>query len=246
MRNKFVFLHIALFLALVFAATEASAQAHPERKNIRNGNRDYESLNYGAAEGDYRSALMKNPASYEAGINLGDALYKQERYEEAEGLFELLAQNPFLTPEQRAKVLYNLGNTQFQQQKLEDALGSYGNSIINNPSDLEAKYNYAYTEKLLQENGGGEGDGEGDENQDGDGEQNPEGGDDEEGGENQNSEQDNNDGESEQDNTPEYEPNISVEDAEQMLQAIQAQEDKTQEKLEEQKQITVAPSGKNW
>ena len=54
------------------------------------------------------------------------------------------------TDDERAQAFYNLGNAQFKQQKYKEALESYKQSLRLNPSDQEAKYNYAYTKRLLQ------------------------------------------------------------------------------------------------
>ncbi|MBR6813556.1 MAG: tetratricopeptide repeat protein, partial [Tidjanibacter sp.] len=147
-------LRTALTLVLLLCACGSlSAQMFPERKHIRSGNKAYEALDYAAAEQEYRQAQIDTPSSPEAAFNLADALYKQERYEEAENTLKALTEKPeLLTAEQAAKVYHNLGNAQFQQQKLNEALESYKQAQRINPDDLETKYNLAYTKKLLEEN----------------------------------------------------------------------------------------------
>lgn len=259
-RGRYIFLIV--FAAALTAAGELFAQAHPERKHIRSGNKTYETLDYTGAEEKYRDAMMKSVGgSYEAAFNLGDALYKQERFEEAESAFKQLSEAGGLTQEQLAKTYYNLGNSQFQQQKLKEAQESYQNSLINNPADLQAKHNLAYVQKLLEEQENDGGGGGNDNNQQDQQDQNQDQNQDQE--QNNDSEnqsdpeqndqnQDNPDqgGEQDQPDKPEPqqqpEPNISKEDAEQMLEAIQRQEDKTREKMDEKKKALGAPSGKNW
>lgn len=73
---------ILTVLLLVFCGA-AAAQKYPERRAIRSGNRQYEKGAYPEAETAYRRALEKTPDSPEATFNLSDALYKQERYDEA-------------------------------------------------------------------------------------------------------------------------------------------------------------------
>lgn len=199
MNNPAKYITVVVLAALAFCA-EAAAQMHPERKHIRAGYRDYEALDYGASEGDFRTAAMKNPASFEAMFNLGDALYKQERYEEAENTFKAILENPqeyMLDGDRAAKVQHNLGNVQFAQQKLKEAAESYENSLMSNPSDLETKFNLAYVQKLMeeQENGGGDNDDNQDQNQDQDQNQNQN---DQSDG-NDNKDQDKQDGDQEQD-----------------------------------------------
>ena len=262
--------HISVFLLLLaVGCSEAYAQMYPERKHIRKGNKDYEALDYGASEGDYRTAAMKNPGSFEAMYNLGDALYKQERFEEAENTFKGIIDNSqqYLLDEARAaKVFHNLGNAQFGQRKLKEAAESYASSLIYNPSDMETKYNLAYVQKLLeneQQGGGGNddqnndqnqdqnqgGDGNNDQNQDKNdqqGDQKEDQGDDQKdkGGEDKNDQQNQPDKPSV--NPPKREGAMSVADAEKMLESMQQEEDKTRDKVNEKQAVTTTKSGKNW
>ncbi len=174
------------------------------------------------------------------------------------------------TDDERAQAFYNLGNAQFKQQKYKEALESYKQSLRLNPSDQEAKYNYAYTKRLIDDDensGGGGGD---DKNQDKD--QNKEqqqGGQDQQNGDQQKDDQQKDDKgqgddkeqqgdpqqnptqpDKEQEGDPQGEPQpvpagISPQEQEQMLDAIQAQEDRTQDKLKE-KQGVVVRGSKNW
>ena len=82
---------ILTVLLLVFCGA-AAAQKYPERRAIRSGNRQYEKGAYPEAETAYRRALEKTPDSPEATFNLSDALYKQERYDEAGKLAASAAQ----------------------------------------------------------------------------------------------------------------------------------------------------------
>ena len=270
-------LRTALTLVLLLcAAGSLSAQMFPERKHIRSGNKAYEALDYAAAEQEYRQAQIDTPTSPEAAFNLADALYKQERYEEAENTLKALSEKPeLLTAEQAAKVYHNLGNAQFQQQKLSEALESFKQAQRINPDDLETKYNLAYTKKLLEENENSDnqqqqdnneqgGDNQNDQNQDQNNDQNQDNNQDNNQnneGENPDNQNDQSDDQNDQNNngqddrmedTPpppsrDYgDSRVNQAEAEQMLNAVQQQEDKTREKVNAQQAVTVAPSGKNW
>lgn len=271
MRSKIIYTPVLLLCAaLLFTHTEVSAQQHPERRVIRSGNKAYDKEDYTGAEEKYRRALEKMPLSYEGAFNLSDALYRQEKYDEALGLLKNLSENPAITPEQRAKVFYNLGNTMFRQQKLQEAADYYKESLRNNPADADAKYNLAYVNRLMQQQQDDKNNQDNQDNQNGDGNN---------GDNNQdnNNEQDNSDSDSQKDNG--NDPNkdksdgkqdkqdgkngnqperpdsrngnggqgkISRENAESMLNAIQQQEDNTREKVNSQKAVSVGRSGKNW
>ena len=248
---------------LAAASAEAHAQKHPERRLIREGNRNYESQNYESGEQNYRKAYAANPESAEALFNLSDALYKEENYDEAVRILTELSKSPQLSDAQKAKVYHNLGNAMFSQNKLKEALEYYKESLRKDPGDRETKYNLAYVQELLKQqdqNGGGDNnDSDGNDRNDDSGDQQNNQNGDQQDQNGQNDQNDQRDGENEQnqsdsgderqENNGQQQPNkgeISREDAENILNAIQQQENKTQEKVNEQRQVTVGRSGKNW
>ena len=165
-------LYITLF---IFAAAGAQAQDMPERSLVRKGNRQYNKGNYEQAIGRYEQALQAAAGQFEATYDLGNALYKAERFDRAEQTMQQAAADSLRADTERAEAFYNLGNAQFKQQKYQEALESYKQSLRLNPSDMEAKYNYAYTKRLLDQNkdgGGGGGDDKKDQDKDQDKDQN--------------------------------------------------------------------------
>ena len=261
-------LYIILFL---FTASWAQAQQLPERSLVRKGNRQYNKGNYEQSIGRYEQALQAAPGQFEAIYNLGNALYKAERFDRAEQTMQQAAADSLRADTERAEAFYNLGNAQFKQQKYQEALESYKQSLRLNPSDMEAKYNYAYTKRLLDQNkngGGGGGndqkdqdkdqdkDQNKDQNQNGQGQQNPD-----QKGDQKDQKGDPKDQQDDQKQDPQDDKGdkgdkgdqqgqptpsgISPQEQQQMLDAIQAQEDKTQEKLKE-KQGVVVRGKKNW
>ena len=140
---------IFILLVLALLAVDAAAQQYPERRQVRKGNRAYEKGNYQDAAGRYMRALGADPSSFEAQYNLGNALHRQEMYDQAAQVQQQAAADSLAAPVDRAQAFYNLGNTQFRQQKYAEALESYKNSLRLNPDDPQAKFNYAYTKKLL-------------------------------------------------------------------------------------------------
>ena len=156
-----------MIIAALTLAIPAQAQKWPERSRVRRGNRAYERLDYGRAEERYQQALELSDTCFEAKFNLGDALYKQQRYDEAEKIFTALAADSTRSDLDRAHSFYNLGNSLFQQKKYQEALSAFKRSLRLNPADLETKYNYAYTKKYIEDNQqGGGGGGDNNQNQD--------------------------------------------------------------------------------
>jgi len=154
--------YIMAAAAVLFCCAGASAQMHPERRSIRAGNRAYAEGDYAGGEEHYRDALAREPRSFGAAFNLADALMRQERYDEALGILDSLAAGETLTARQRARTEYNRGNALLAGQKLKEAEEAYKQSLRNDPSDMDAKYNLAYVQELLrrQENDGGNGSGQ--------------------------------------------------------------------------------------
>lgn len=240
----------------IFFAGEAWGQKYPERKLIRQGNKDYEKGDYSESETDYRKALGYSPHSYEARFNLGNSLYKQSRWEEAQKLYSGL-ENDSTYLENIAHTNFNAGNSFFQQRKLEEALEEYKNALRKNPNDMEAKFNLAYVKKLLEdEDGDGDGDGndnQNDDNQDqNDQNDNDQGDDNEDQGNGNDDQQDNGDQDQDQNQDqqppqPQEQPSgMTKDEAQQLLDAIQQSEDKTREKMDEKKALGIQRSEKNW
>lgn len=237
---------------MIFAlvASCVMAQNMPERSLVRKGNRQFERERYERSVDSYTRALAAAPRCFEAGYNLSNALFRSERYDKAEQTLKNFVVDSTRTEVERAEAYYNLGNTQFMQQKLKEALESYRNSLRLNPDDMEAKYNYAYTKRLLEQQQQQQQNQQNNQNQDQNQNQNDQNNQDKE--ENQdNKEQKQNDPNQNRDQQKPEEKEeqqregISPQEREAMLEAIQAQEDKTQEKVKE-KQGVVVFGNKNW
>mgnify|MGYP002549491109 CR=1 FL=1 len=157
---------LLIFITLLLGIGSASAQKYPERSLVRKGNRDFAKERYDRSIERYTQALEAAPENFEAAYNLGGALYRTEKYEEAAKMLERIAADSTRTDQERAEAFYNLGNAQFKQEKYPEALESYKQSLRLNPADQQAKYNYAYTKRLLDDNKDGGGGGDDDKNQD--------------------------------------------------------------------------------
>ena len=278
-------LHIIFTVLALLCVTTLSAQKMPERGLVRKGNRLFDKERYTQSADAYQHALNHDSTSFEARYNLGNTMIRRAMADttayadpqssaakmsqgfisQAEGLLQAAAADSLRTADERADAFYNLGNSQFIQQKLQEALKSYRQSLVLRPDDMEAKYNYALTKKLLeqqqqdQQNNDQNQDQQQDENQNQDQNQ--------QGDNNQNQNQDNNDqsdnkqdknedqqggGDQEQKEQPQQpqgqkpKSGMSEEQQQQLLNAIQAQEDKTQEKLDEKKKGIIIRGKKNW
>lgn len=225
--------------SLVLFATNVFAQK--ERKYIRQGNREFENEKFEESEIDYRKAIdLDEKKSYKPLFNVGDALYKQEKYEEAIDQFNNLADYE-LRKEEKAKIYHNLGNSLLQSNKLQESIEAYKNALRNNPNDMDTKYNLAYAQKKLEEQQQQQ-----DQNQD----QNQDNQDQDQDQKNQDNQDQNQQDKQEQNQDQQQQqqqPEISKEDAERILQALANDEKETQKKVKEQQAAAAkVKTEKEW
>lgn len=281
-------LHIIFTVLALLCVTTLSAQKMPERGLVRKGNRLFDKERYTQSADAYQHALNHDSTSFEARYNLGNTMIRRAMADttaytdpqssaakmsqgfisQAEGLLQAAAADSLRTADERADAFYNLGNSQFIQQKLQEALKSYRQSLVLRPDDMEAKYNYALTKKLLEQQQQNQQDQQNnDQNQDQQQDENQNQDQNQQGDNNQNQNQDKNDqndnkqdknedqqggGDQEQKEQPQQpqsqkpKSGMSEEQQQQLLNAIQAQEDKTQEKLDEKKKGIIIRGKKNW
>ena len=149
-RLKSKYLHGAIFLLFISLCLGSSAVAGIGA-SMREGNALTAKGRYDEALKKYQEALVLEPDNVKIHYNIGRTLYKQGKYPEAVAEFQLclLTKNKDF----QAKTLYNIGNCQFQQQQLDQAIGSYTTSLLLHPKDLQAKQNleFCYKEKEKQQ-----------------------------------------------------------------------------------------------
>lgn len=128
---------------------------------------EMENNNFSLAEAAYREAIAINPEEDTGKYNLGIAYYDEEMNDVAMSRFKQAAAVAD-TKSDKHKVFHNLGNTFMNEKLYKEAVESYKNALRNNPKDEETRYNYALAKELLEEqekNGGGDDNKENQENQ---------------------------------------------------------------------------------
>ena len=237
-----------LLILLMLCSLPAFAQA--DRHDVRAGNRKFRGGRFQEAEIDYRKAALKDSTSLHAQYNLASALYRQENWQGASEALAKVKDRPDLT----AAVHYNAGDAALQQKDYRAAVDAFRQALLLDPADLDAKENYIYAKKMLenQQNGGG-GDNQQDQNQNqqNQDQQNQEQNKDQD----QNQDQQNQDqnqqdqqNQDQQDQQQDQQPQISPQQAQQMLRAIQAKEQETQDKVNREKAALLKSrqKEKNW
>lgn len=133
-----------------FLLFSAVTNAQTDKKYIRQGNRQYEKSKFSESEILYRKAIDKNKQSSDAVFNTGDALYRQNKFEDAGKQF-LDHTSQAGDKYSKAAGYYNLGNSLLKAKKLQESIEAYKNSLKLNPSSVEAKYNLGYAQNLLKQ-----------------------------------------------------------------------------------------------
>ncbi len=229
MRHLFIILFLLLSLS-VFAQ---------EKGYVKQGNDLYNQKKYTEAAELYSKAVDKKKESLEGQFNLGDALYKQKKYDKAAEQFSKIAES-HKDKGVSARAYHNLGNTQLENKKLEESVAAYKKSLLANPKDDETRYNLVYAMNKLKEQQKGK-DGNNGKNKDDKKDENKKD------QNKQNKDQDKKDQNQKDDKNQQQQQQpqpdkLSKEEAQRMLDALNNQEQQTQEKLKGKK--AKGPGGK--
>ena len=149
MRNRYYILAVAACMVSVAARGQSN-------RYVREGNQLYQQQKYKEAAADYPKALTKDPGYVPGMFNLGNSLYQQKQFDAAR---KVLAATAKTTKDKggKAGANYNIGNTYMQEQKWQDAVDAYKQALRNNPQDADAKYNLSYALEMMKKNQGGGG-----------------------------------------------------------------------------------------
>lgn len=222
--KKFLVLSILMIQALVgFAQTD--------RQYIRYGNRWFKQDNYVKAEAEYRKAVDKNPSNPQALYNLGCALLMQKKDSAAIQQFEHAGKIE-TAPKRKAMAYHNIGWICQSLKMYGEAAEAYKESLRNNPSDNETRYNLALCMRQQKKN-----------KQDKDKQQQKK---QQNKGENKSKEKKEQDKNQKQQQQKQQEK-MSKENAEQMLNAAMQQEQQTQQRIKDaMRQNRSRKLQKNW
>ena len=223
-----------------------SAYGQNERKVIRDGVRAYENEEFGEAEVQFRKAENINQESYEAEFNTGAALYGQEKYEETVKQYQSLLDHTD-DAGKTARIWHNIGNSLLEAQQYAPSIEAYKNSLRLNPSDDDTRYNLAYAKQKLNEQQQQNQDQEQDKDKDKDQDQNQDQDQDQNKDQNKDQQQDQGDDQQDRQDQQPVPQEISKEDAERMLKAIQQQEKDVKEKVDKKKAAAAkVKTEKDW
>ena len=212
-----------------------AAQAQTDRQYVRQGNKLFQKGDFEHAEVAYAKAIEKNEKNPQAHYNLGNALMAQRKDSAAVVQFQAAGQLE-TNPLRKSQAYHNIGVVCQQNKLYGDAIEAYKQALRLNPNDDETRYNLALCKHEKQKQ---------DQNQ-----------------QNQNQNQQNKDDQQKKDNQDKQEqqqqdqdkqkqqeqkPQMSKENAEQLLNAAMQQEKQTQKRMKEaEKQGERRQVEKNW
>jgi tetratricopeptide (TPR) repeat protein len=205
-------------LFLLFVVSIVNAQ--PAQKLVRSGNTKYKDGHFKNAEIDYRKALTKSPNSQKAAFNLGNSLYKQQNFEEAAAQYLKIGQNENKEVP-KANVYYNLGNSLLENKKYKESIDAYKMALRQNPKDEDTRYNLSYAMTKLQQQQKQE--------------------------QNKKQQQKQEQQQQKQEQQPQPKPNMSKQDANRMLNAMNNNEKRTLDKTKNKQNVpTQNMPEKDW
>lgn len=140
---------IFYILILLYAVSVCDLSAQIDRREVRKGNREFKKENYKEADIEYRKALVKDSLSMAANYNLAGNLFRQEEFEQASKVLDRIKE---VAPssEYAADYYYNAGDVAIASKDWQAAVDALKQSLLRNPGDLDAKENYIYAKKMLE------------------------------------------------------------------------------------------------
>jgi Ca-activated chloride channel family protein len=115
--------------------------------------------NYVEAEMEYRKAISEAPSKAVGAYNLALSYYNKESFDEALFRSQEAAKNA-VTKDEKHRVFHNIGNILMQNKSCKEAVEAFKSALRNNPNDEETRYNFALAKECAdqQKDGGGEDD----------------------------------------------------------------------------------------
>lgn len=245
-------------IAIILVLQASLTFAQQEKKFIKQGNELYQQKKYKEAEAAYRQALGKQAKTTQGNFNLGDAMFKQKKFGDAANQFNKLAAST-TDKNVKAGAYHNVGNSFLTEKKYQESIDAYKKALLNNPKDDETRYNLAYAQKMLKnqqdKNKGGGGGGNNkdknkDKNKDNKNDKNKDKSDKDKKDQDKNKQDQNKQNQDQKDQQQQQgqQPNqLSKDDAQRMLDALNNDEKQTQDKLKNKKlKGAKVPISKDW
>ncbi|MBV7268974.1 tetratricopeptide repeat protein [Winogradskyella luteola] len=153
---------VALISFSGFSQEDDKAQLKADKRAtnlVYKANELLEEDNYIEAEMEYRKAISEAPNKAVGAYNLAHSYYKKGSFDEALYRSQEAAKNA-TTKDEKHRAYHNIGNILMQNELCKEAVEAFKSALRNNPTDEETRYNFALAKECAekQKDGGGEDD----------------------------------------------------------------------------------------
>lgn len=152
--KNFIYIAVILFSSIGFSQEKKDEKEMKvklaQKQILREGNDLYKEKKFDEAEVRYKKALEENPSYEKANFNLANAMYQQKRFKEALPSYELVAKVS-KDKNTKAQAFHNMGNVFLNEKQLDKAIAAYKDALRINPKDEETRHNLALAQKMLED-----------------------------------------------------------------------------------------------
>lgn len=138
---------LSITALLLLLAAPSFVVAQNDKALIKKGNEAYAKKEYGKAIEQYQQVTGKNPVNATAQYNLGNALYRNKKMDDAISAYDNAVSNATAADE-KSRSYYNKGVVLQNNQQLPQCIDAYKNALKLNPGDEDARQNL---QKALQQ-----------------------------------------------------------------------------------------------
>jgi len=103
-----------------------------------------------SAEMEYRKAISEQPASVAGTYNLGNSYYNKGNFDEALYRQQQAAKNA-VNKDEKHKAFHNIGNILMKNKQCKEAVEAYKSALRNDPTDDETRYNLALAKECAEQ-----------------------------------------------------------------------------------------------
>ena len=140
---------ISVFI-FCFVAFSFSLSAQSIRSLVKSGNEAFVKKQFSDAEAEYKKSLEKDKDLMEGSYNLGNAVHKQQRFDEAiQNYHQALGKTT--DKNTQSQLYYNMGNSYLESKQYQESINAYKRSLKLNPNDDDAKYNLSYAAQMMKQ-----------------------------------------------------------------------------------------------
>ncbi len=124
---------------------ELKAQSFTAEANILANNDEFV-----LAEMEYRKALSLQPKQAAGAYNLAYQYFEKGNFDEALYRNQQAAKHA-TSKKEKHRAFHNIGNILMEEKKCKEAVEAYKNALRNNPSDNETRYNFALAKECAKQ-----------------------------------------------------------------------------------------------